>query len=325
MSGAPPTPAHKLSTQSKNVQLIMRVTASEVRPYNRGAGPEEMVSAVGVVDGGDRVSVAFFGKAADVGKELHVGTTYLLKGGFCKIPHETSLSTVLVDVIFDRACDKSVAPPVVDEVSVKRLSSVLASLGDIDGASVVVDMKGVVVNVLGHSQVVQKKDGSPLDRYQVNVVDVSVMQQLTVTFFGRCQVSVLENPLKTGDILVLRGLQLKNRLGGRDAVLGNFGTFDEVEDSEIETVIEKKGIAQLMLLKMMSVAGKERTVVEVSVLEFNEAVEGMVFEEDSEYLPKLLFRMLFSVFHIVFLLAMVFSVCNIPRFRLFVILIFRLV
>ena len=167
MSGAPPTAACKLSTQSKNVQLIMRVTASEVRPYNRGAGPEEMVSAVGVVDGGDRVSVAFFGKAADVGKELHVGTTYLLKGGFCKIPHETSLSTVLVDVIFDRACDKSVAPPVIDEVSVKRLSSVLASLGDIDGASVVVDMKGVVVNVLGHSQVVQKKDGSPLDRFLV--------------------------------------------------------------------------------------------------------------------------------------------------------------
>ena len=114
MSGAPPTPAHKLSTQSKNVQLIMRVTASEVRPYNRGAGPEEMVSAVGIVEGGDRVCVAFFGKSADVGKELHVGTTYLLKGGYCKIPHETSLSTVSVDIVFDRTCEKSVAVELTD-------------------------------------------------------------------------------------------------------------------------------------------------------------------------------------------------------------------
>ena len=325
--GRPATDVSTFTPQTKNVNLTMRITHSEVRPFVRKESgvAEEMVVALGIASGGHRMSVAFFGKSADVGKELHAEHTYVLKGGYCKIPHETSLTTTNVDIVFDKTCEKSAAGELNDQVPIKTLCSALARLGAEDGNSVVIDMKCVVVKVLGHSSVVQKKDGSPLDRYQVNVVDVSVMQQLTVTFFGRCQVSVLENPLKTGDILVLRGLQLKNRLGGRDAVLGNFGTFDEVEDSEIETVIEKKGIEQLMSLKMMSVAGKERTVVEVSVPEFNEAVEGMVLEEDFEYLPMLLFRMLFSVFHIVFLLAMVFSVCNIPRFRLFVILIFRLV
>jgi len=91
-----------------------------------------------------------------------------------------------------------------------------------------------------------------LDRYQVNVVDVSVMEQLTVTFCGRCHASVLEQPLNTGDIVLFRGLQVKNRGGGRDATLGNFGTFEGFEDFEIETVIEKTGIDELMSLKMMS-------------------------------------------------------------------------
>ena len=90
--------------------------------------------------------------------------------------------------------------------------------------------------------------------------------------------------------MLLRGLQLKNRLGGRDAVLGNYGTFEEAEDSEIETMIEKKGIDELSALKMMSVAGKERTVVEVTGPQFNEAVEGMVPEEDLEFFSKLHFR-----------------------------------
>ena len=63
---------------------------------------------------------------------------------------------------------------------------------------------------------------------------------------------MLEQPLNTGDIVVFRCLQVKNRGGGRDATLGNFGTFEGVEDFEIETVIEKTGIDELMSLKMMS-------------------------------------------------------------------------
>ena len=49
-----------------------------------------------------------------------------------------------------------------------------------------------------------------------------------------------------------RGFQVKNRVGGRDATLGNFETFEGVEDFQIETVIEKTGIDELMSLKMMS-------------------------------------------------------------------------
>jgi len=63
---------------------------------------------------------------------------------------------------------------------------------------------------------------------------------------------VLEQSLNTGDIVVFRCLQVKNRGGGRDATLGNFGTFEGVEDFEIETVIEKTGIDERMSLKMMS-------------------------------------------------------------------------
>ena len=165
----------------------------------------------------------------------------------------------------------------------KPLLSVLVGLGDEDGVSVVVDMTCVVVKVLGHSQVVQKKDCSPLDSFQVNVVDVSVMKQLTVTLFGRCQALVLQPPLNVGDIVVLRGVQLNNRLGGRDATLGSFVSFDVVEDTDIETEIEKAGIDALISLPTMSVAGKERNMVEASLVQFHEAVEEMAFDEDLEY------------------------------------------
>ena len=51
--------------------------------------------------------------------------------------------------------------------------------------------------------------------------------------------------------MAFRGFQVKNRVGGRDATLGNFETFEGVEDFQIETVIEKTGIDELMSLKMM--------------------------------------------------------------------------
>ena len=296
--GRPATDVSTFTPQTKNVNLTFRVTQVEVRPFVRkdSGVAEDMVVALGIASGGHRMSVAFFGKSADVGKELHADCTYVLKGGYCKIPHETSLTTTNVDIVFDKTCEKSVAAELTDQVPIKSLLSALRRLGDEDGNAVVIDMKCVVVKVVGHSSVVQKKDGSPLDRYQVNVVDVSVMEQLTVTFFGRCQVSVLANPLRTGDIVLLRGLQLKNRLGGRDAVLGNYGTFEEVEDAEIEAMIEKTGIDDLGALKMMSVAGKDRTVVEVTGPQFNEAVDGMALEEDLQFCSKNFYELLAMLF-----------------------------
>ena len=51
--------------------------------------------------------------------------------------------------------------------------------------------------------------------------------------------------------MAFRGFQVKNRVGGRDATLGNFETFEGVEDLHIETVIDTTGIDENMALKMM--------------------------------------------------------------------------
>ena len=104
-----------------------------------------------------------------------------------------SLTTTSVNIVFDKTCEKSAAGELIDQVPVKTLLSAFARLGAEDGNSVVTDMKCVVVKVLGHSSVAQKKDGSSLDRYQVNVVDVFVMEQLTVTFCGRCPLMCLNS------------------------------------------------------------------------------------------------------------------------------------
>ena len=71
-----------------------------------------------------------------------------------------------------------------DQVLIKSLSSAFACLGAEDGNSVLTDMKSLVVKVVGHSSVVQKKDGLSLDRYPAKVVYVSVKEQLTVDFVG---------------------------------------------------------------------------------------------------------------------------------------------
>ena len=94
---------------------------------------------------------------------------------------------------------------------------------------------------------------------------------------------MLEQPLIVGDIVLLRAVQLKNRLGGRDGTLGSFGSFEVVEDTEIKTEIEKAGIDALVSLPTMSVAGKERNMVEASLVQFHEAVEEMALDEDLEY------------------------------------------
>jgi len=91
---------------------------------------------------------------------------------------------VRVNSCFDKTCEKAAAGELIDQVSVKLSLSAFASFGAEDGNSVLTDMKSVVVKVVGHSSVVQKKDGSSLDRYPAKVVYVSVKEQLTVDFVG---------------------------------------------------------------------------------------------------------------------------------------------
>jgi len=136
--GGPATDVSTFTPQTKNVNLTIRITHSEVRPFVRkdSGVAEDMVVALGIASGGHRMSVAFLGKSADVGKELHAGHTYVLKGGYCKIPHETSLTTTNVDIVFDKTCEKSVAGELNDQVPIKSLSSALARLGAEDGNSV---------------------------------------------------------------------------------------------------------------------------------------------------------------------------------------------
>jgi len=91
---------------------------------------------------------------------------------------------VRVNSCADKACEKSFAGELNDQVLFKSLSSAFAGLGAEDCNSVLTDMKSLVAKVVGHSFVVQKKDGLSLDQYPAKVVYVFVKEQLTVDFVG---------------------------------------------------------------------------------------------------------------------------------------------
>ena len=115
-----------LTSTSKRITIEGRVDKSLVVPFQEDGRTKELLDVIIVRRDGHRVSMTFYGEAFDTGRRvIQVGNSYRFRGGYGKIRSAYSLSTISVDVGFNKYCAIDVASsPIENEVTVGKLADV---------------------------------------------------------------------------------------------------------------------------------------------------------------------------------------------------------